>query len=191
MQPQIYEIASVWSNKWANILPMAEKLKERYPDRWVRFDTLPNSKRYPDNEDEYTTILNRHDSLLKRLGDGDILSVISCEWTNDPSVHSLHDSIRANIISDSTYWQTFKDDDGADPEFQSYRHIYISKLAVGSDAANALLRAVAANEISGVIFAPNDFDWLYHPYDGGVDVITATQNDRDELRKQFQNWLPK
>jgi hypothetical protein len=40
-----------------------------------------------------------------------------------------------------------------------------------------------------VIIAPPDDDWLYHPYDGGADVIAASSDARDVLRTRFAAWL--
>ncbi|GAA1516621.1 hypothetical protein GCM10009677_57390 [Sphaerisporangium rubeum] len=34
-----------------------------------------------------------------------------------------------------------------------------------------MLRAVTDDEISNVLLGPANLRWLYHPYDGGIDVI--------------------
>ncbi|WP_446687042.1 DUF3885 domain-containing protein [Planotetraspora thailandica] len=54
---------------------------------------------------------------------------------------------------------------------------------------DTLLRAVADDEISGVILGPPDLRWPYHPYDGGADVILSTRAERDALKERHRAWL--
>lgn len=56
-------------------------------------------------------------------------------------------------------------------------------------ALDPLLRQVADDETGGVIIAPPDLRWLYHPYDGGADVIAPSTAERDALAKRFANFL--
>ncbi|WP_425457790.1 DUF3885 domain-containing protein [Catellatospora sichuanensis] len=57
-------------------------MRSRSPDRWVRFHSLPGSKRYPENEGEYGTVLNRHHTVLDQLGAGPVALAITTEWTD-------------------------------------------------------------------------------------------------------------
>jgi hypothetical protein len=50
-----------------------------------------------------------------------------------------------------------------------------------------LLRYVANDHTQDVILAGQDLSWLYHPYDGGADVITASAQQRDILRSATPN----
>jgi hypothetical protein len=40
-----------------------------------------------------------------------------------------------------------------------------------------------------IIITTADINWLYHPYDGGADVIAATVVQRDRLRREHREWL--
>lgn len=55
-------------------------------------------------------------------------------------------------------------------------------------ALNGLLRMVANDECRGVMILPVDLTWIFHPYDGGADVITATSAERDWLAARFASW---
>ncbi|MDP3157609.1 MAG: hypothetical protein Q8N23_33375 [Archangium sp.] len=55
-------------------------------------------------------------------------------------------------------------------------------------AVNGLLRMVANDECRGVMILPIDLAWIFHPYDGGADVITATSAERDLLSTRFSSW---
>ncbi|GAA4981862.1 hypothetical protein GCM10023317_05880 [Actinopolymorpha pittospori] len=42
-----------------------------------------------------------------------------------------------------------------------------------------------------MIIATPDLAFLYAPYDGGADILSATAARRDDLRDRYQRWLPK
>lgn len=52
-----------------------------------------------------------------------------------------------------------------------------------------MLRAAAEWELAHVVVGPDGLDWLYHPYDGGADVIARSSAERDRLRLRFRDWL--
>ena len=39
-----------------------------------------------------------------------------------------------------------------------------------------------------LLFEP-DLRWVYHPYDGGADVLTTLAPRRDALRARYRDWL--
>jgi hypothetical protein len=161
-------------------------------DRRVRFHSLPGSKRYPQTEPEYTTILNRHYTVLTELDPGSSLLVVTSEWTNSPDTTPQNRSRRAEVEPDAVHWQTLiEDPEEQDPEFRSHRQLYISERPWRPGVLDKLLRAVADDELAGVILAPEDLRWLYHPYDGGADVILPTKADRDALKERHRDWLPR
>jgi hypothetical protein len=42
---------------------------------------------------------------------------------------------------------------------------------------------------AGVIVTTAGLRWLYHPYDGGADIIAASTDRRDQLRQAHEDWL--
>lgn len=68
--------------------------------------------------------------------------------------------------------------------------VYGAELTYPAPEVDHLLRAVADDRELGVILIPASGDWLYHPYDGGADVIAASPEHRDELAARFADWLP-
>jgi hypothetical protein len=48
---------------------------------------------------------------------------------------------------------------------------------------------VANDVMEEVIVTDAELNWLYHPYDGGVDVIVSGPDVRDELRASHPTWL--
>jgi hypothetical protein len=179
------ELSLKWSAKYPDCDPRSELLKFAYKNRWIRLHSLPNSKRYPENESEYQAILERHYVLLEELKPGNSLLVITSEWTDTPDpVGEQRWPKRSEIEPDAAYWQTIQEEVS-----QTYRQVYVSKKPWRPGTLDELLRAVANDDVAGVIIAPEDFPWLYHPYDGGADVILPSQEGRDALKKRHSGWL--
>ncbi|MEU0885332.1 hypothetical protein ABZ345_42640, partial [Lentzea sp. NPDC005914] len=55
---------------------------------------------------------------------------------------------------------------------------------------DTLLRAVADDDATaGVLITDAGLQRIYHPYDGGVDVMLTTNTERDQLRSRHTDWL--
>jgi hypothetical protein len=183
MVPDIKELESSWQEKYPECPPISDALRLSYKDRWVRFHALPNSKRYPDNEEEYEIVLDRHNTLINELNTGDSIFVITSEWSEGQDRHR-----ESSLDSGAIYWQSFPEEPD-DPEVRSYRHLFISIKEWRTGVVDEILRSVASDESGGVIIAAEDFSWLYAPYDGGVDVILPSTEDRDAFKNRHAGWL--
>ncbi|MEN3541322.1 hypothetical protein AAH991_39875, partial [Microbispora sp. ZYX-F-249] len=73
---EVESLTAAWRTRWGGD-PIAYELRDRHADRWVRFHSLPESKRYAETEDEYEIILDRHHRVLAELGAEDGLYVIA------------------------------------------------------------------------------------------------------------------
>ena len=82
-------------------------------------------------------------------------------------------------------WQTIESID----YFDGPVHVYASSIDYPSAEFDEVLQAAADWQIANVIIAPPDLGWLYHPYDGGADVIAPTTSRRDQLKADFGTWL--
>jgi len=55
---------------------------------------------------------------------------------------------------------------------------------------DALLRAIANDEIAHVLFINPRRGTLFAPYDGGADLIASSEAERLDLYKRLRDWLP-
>lgn len=177
----------VWEFNWGAMLPLGHLLRTAHPDRWVRFHSLLDSKRYAATEEEYATLLGRQHTLLADLGAPQDLMAITCEWSDDPSPRGREPDLEQVAPGDP--WRTVLEDETEVPEFRTHTHLYAGTLTNLPTTLDPLLRKVADFETAGVILAPKGLGWLFHPYDGGVDVITATSAERDALSARHPDWL--
>jgi hypothetical protein len=72
---------------------------------------------------------------------------------------------------------------------KSWMHLYASETPWTQGCLDPLLRHVADDVIDNVLVCDVDLSWLYHPYDGGMDVVLPTTADRHALRSRHQHWL--
>ncbi|MGW0506856.1 DUF3885 domain-containing protein [Micromonospora sp. NPDC003241] len=178
-----------WEQRWPECPPFAHWLPGRYPDRWVRFHSLPGSARYAVNEGEYRIMLDRHNTVLSKLDPGAVLIVITSEWTEGQATTPQMWPRRSEVAPSAWHWQTLLEDLEEEPECRAYTQLYAETISWRPDVLDVLLRAVADDELANVILAPTDLRWLYHPYDGGADVVLSTGEHRDALKTQHRDWL--
>ena len=57
-----------WQRWFPGCEPIAYHMRDAFSDRWVRFHSLPGSKRYPEDAAEYATVLERHNVILGGIG---------------------------------------------------------------------------------------------------------------------------
>ena len=180
-------LSALWDRRWPSVAGDIQ-MRYAYPDRWVRFHSLPGSKRYPDDEAEYAIVLERHHALLVELGpDDEELYVVTREWNGDSEPVARMARLR-EVDPDAQHWNSCVHDDEF-PDDILYEHEYVSRGPRSRQALDPLLRQVADEVIAGVILMPLDLRWLYHPYDGGGDVFAPSAAIRDALKAAHPDWL--
>ena len=68
-------------------------------------------------------------------------------------------------------------------------HLYVDRTEWARGRLDTLLRLVADDVVSDILLADMELRWLYHPYDGGMDVAVSSTSERDALRERHSDWL--
>lgn len=180
-------LTALWDERWPGCSKLPYELRG-VRDRWVRFHTLPGSKRYPETEAEYGIVLAGHSTVLAELVTGPDVLVVTVGYSDAPEPQEPCRSPETMVVHpDATHWTSLCMDD--EPGFESWMHLYVSQTPWSAGCLNPLLRQVADDVIANVVLADTDLRWLYHPYDGGMDVILPSTADRDALRDRHREWL--
>ncbi|MBR7837829.1 hypothetical protein KDL01_31430 [Actinospica durhamensis] len=182
-----------WNRSWSGCPPATHLLRHRFAEQWVRFHTLPGSKRYASSETERDEILRRHHALLLALlgeattGCRQTLMAVTCSWsvTSSPT---RRDSAVAAAVPRATHWRS--DDLATEPGFHSWQHHYASPLTLTDPELDGLLMCVADDMTDGVILTDVNCTWVFHPYDGGAEVLASSRQERDQLAAAYADWLP-
>lgn len=179
-----------WNEAWPEVRPIGYELREGASQRWIRFHSLPGSRRYPEAEDDFHELLLRHNAVIEELFErhrrleGESLVVVAPSWSESPQPDVDSRAIPGLGISGS-YWLSLTEDD------EIWTHQYVGELTWRVGCLDRLLRLVATDKASGVIVTTPTLRWLYHPYDGGADVIVSSLEERQDLVARHPGWLPK
>lgn len=177
------QLTELWERTWPRAEPLGYVLRVEYADQWVRFHSLPESKRYAENEVEYDEILRRHRTVLRELrgsaGTAD-LYVIAADWGWRDSAAGWS----RRKVSGAWPWRIGQADD--DPD--TGRNYFWAASGLSDAEVDSLLLAAAGDQGRFVIGAPK-LEWLYCHYDGGADVVLPSAVERDALKARHADWL--
>lgn len=181
--PRAAHLTDLWERTWPLARPLGHELRGAYVDRWTRFHSLPESKRYADSDAEYAEILRRHRIVLRELHDPAEVArlwVIAEDW--GPDVLAAGRSVRHL----PTAWPWRKLLNPHDSE-TGFTYFWVASGMTNADI-DRLLIAAADDECYFLLGAP-DLTWLFCPYDGGVDVLLPSTAERDAMTVRHAAWL--
>ena len=183
----INTLNKIWSENFDGLAPLAYELKHQLSDRWVRFHSLPESKRYPENEFEYVEVLSRYNKILREhFGLNAQLYVVIPEYSGSKTPFKPEKKLR-KMFRNTEYWKTVDRREEFGGEF--YWHFHAASINYSGYELNALLRLIANDEVANCFVVAESFRSLFHPYDGGSDSILSSMEERNELKEKFCNWL--
>ena len=179
-----------WYIQFPDCEPVAHRLRIAFPSRWVRFHSLPKSTRYPENWNEYAEVLGRQNRILDGLvGPEASVVLLTTEYSGSAVAPSARPEFRT-LDPDAKPWQIVPmhdlDEDLAEP---SYWHVFASEWAWRPGVLDSILKLVADDVVANVMVLHPGCGWLFHPYDGGMDVILETPAARDRVRSSYADWL--
>ena len=180
-------IDEFWKRNFGETQPEAHRLRDCCRERWVRFHSLPDSQRYAQTAADWATLLERHNVLVERLATGaGPLQLLTSIWSADQNqVAAPSEFLELGLPAQ--IWRSFHAED--DPTY--WRYIFSTEIKWKTGVLDPTFRLVADNEIVNVmLFDPAD-DWLIHPYDGGIDLILRTPDQRDKIAVEFGSWRSK
>lgn len=179
------QFESLWQESYDSIPPLGYRLRECLPNRWVRFHSLPDSKRYADTHEERTIILNRANELA-----GEILNVDEPFW-----LAASRADENPNFINHS--FPPFTVDSRQLPKVHSWTDTqdlisfstYSKQTIWRTGDFNDVFSKIAEDEEHGVIFATLDLSSIFAPYDGGFDLIFSNPKGVSKLSRKYPSYL--
>ncbi len=181
-----------WNRFHPDCTPIGYRLKSQAESRWLRFHSLPESKRYPETPTEEAILLDRQTRIAQEvLGENTPCWMVLESW---------HDLFRKPVLPFRNYHYYllqhrtrrrfgFKGVGVVDvPEDDCHFRVYATPRKWHAHAFDDLLLEIAddkldmfwVSRVTGAIFAP---------YDGGVDLILPDPAQKEELRQTYAEWL--
>lgn len=176
------EMEELWESLFPGIHPEADYLKVVCRPRWVRFHSLPGSKRYPDTPREEAVILSRHAALLNAIWPAAVsLAVIRTTfYPTTPGTVVL-------TPSEWTHWRSFTSQPKGCESF--CRHVFFCERNWSVGVLDDLILETAHDREHNLMVIDLGGTALYHPYDGGMDLILTNPDRIPRLRSRFEAWL--
>jgi len=188
----VNKFRSSWQQYFPNCPPISHFFRDCLADRWFRFHSLPESKRYAEDETEVAELLARQNTvLLDVIGTDNECILVSGNHSSSPPLEE-----QCPALSDFEF-QDFvtlskQDCDPVDLE-PDEEPVYLSlfcgahKLKRGS--LDEVLICVADEKIVNFFVVSCERERIFAPYDGGVDIILKDTKERDEFKTKYKDWL--
>jgi len=182
----------LWTLNYPDTVPISYLFKQDYSYRWFRIHSLPESKRYADNENEWKILLSRQNELITDLfgletpilivtgeynwGENSPIHVIDEEEILKPFSFIRLENIELNKIDSEQY-----------DEPDIYRPAF-AKTVWKPNYHDNILREIATDNIRA-FFVSFDKNVIVAPYDGGVDIVLKDNLTKEKFKNKYRQWL--
>jgi hypothetical protein len=184
-----------WHRKYPACPPVSYLFKWRLADRWFRFHSLPESKRYAESDAEREELLTRQNAvLLDVIGEGEECVLVVGDYFESPGV-LINGSGCPALAGYITHALPSLSKQDFDPEPLGEGESPIQlRLACGTHtlrrgSIDEILLCAADDLIADFFVVSFDRGRIFAPYDGGVDVVLKDGAERDEFKSRYTNWL--
>jgi len=186
------DFAAFWTSRYHSAKPTGWLMRSALARWWIRFHSLPLSKRYADTDEERSILLDRQNHLAAAvLGEGQSCWLVQSHWITPDGGVDL--AVQYDPFRESREYQlkpafSFRrgEDDDDEPEWNVLAGIVSWERGRFDDT---LLR-IADERAGPTLWMSANDGAVFAPYDGGVDLFLPQQKARDALRLKFADWLP-
>jgi len=186
------EFEKFWTLVYPDTVLIPHYFKHDYADRWFRINSLPESKRYAEDEEEWQLLLDRQNTIITDLlGSGKEFILV----TGDAEMEGyteLHPISEVNSIQNFAFtFLTPIDLHKLSPEEYEEGHVYkpmFSEQTWQPNKFNVLLKDIANDELRA-FFVSTQNNCIVAPYDGGIDFIMRDKQTKEALKKKYSEWL--
>ncbi len=178
---------SWWASQVSKFAPVGHVLRRHLHDRWTRFHSLPESKRYGENAPEYEEVLRRHLAVANELFvPGEPIYIFRSQiWERKLKGKLKYmlagNQLREKMIRLPTGLDVQEDEDG----YYCVRAFVTSWVP---QCFSLLTRQIADWEEAGVTLVSPATRNTYCPYDGGMDVFPGAGSP-STLEAKFRSWM--
>jgi hypothetical protein len=175
----------VWLAATAPLIP-PHRLKFELAERWVRFYTLPNGKRYPDTAGEHEEMRRRADILLADACDGTSEVMFVTGLYGPRGQVPTRSVAQLRVQPDAGYWREVSDVGSDDDDWPL--HQWASFGDYSPHGFDETVELVSAEQLVQTFVVATARNVIVHFYDGGVDVILPTADERGRWYERHKEW---
>lgn len=186
------EFQQLWTLNYPDTVPISHLFKHDYADRWFRIHSLPESKRYADNDAEWEVLLSRQNELMTDLlgADGPVFLVTGDYCGRDEEEtqpRSREEVFKRYAFTRLDAIDVFKLDLLLHEEVEIYKPAYAPTIWK-QGGHDELLREIA-DDNARAFFVSFDKQVIIAPYDGGIDVVVKDSATKEHYKAKYRDWL--
>jgi hypothetical protein len=176
-----------WHEKFGELPPLGYRLRQEFPARWFRIHSLPQAKRYAQSPLEYEEILKRQNTLLSDFLPG---SAQVCLLLAEFGDARETDAVRLRQLETFQWaeFQSFAVEQERAEAFPPHIQVKWASLNFTPGILDALLLR-AADDLERFLILNVEHEVILAPYDGGLDCLLATTEERDAAKQRYSPWL--
>jgi hypothetical protein len=186
------QFKSLWATRYSKTIPISHFFRHDYSNRWFRIHSLPESKRYPENDAEWRILLSRQNSIITDiLGDNSKIVMVTGKYYQEGQgdLDSINDF---NPMKQFAFVQMADIDlhklrPKEHEQGEMYRPMFCESVWIRDDH-DTLLRDIAKDSVR-IFFVALKHDTVAAPYDGGIDFILKDSEMRDKYKNKYRDWL--
>jgi hypothetical protein len=183
-----------WQEHFPNCLPVSYLFKRDLANRWFRFHSLPESKRYPEDQIEVAELLARQNTvLLDVIGTDNECVLVSGNYADLPLVENLKHCPALAQFQFHEFAklskQEFDPNDSEPNEEPLYLTLLYETHKLKQGSLDEVLLCVADWKIVNFFVVSCERQRIFAPYDGGVDVILKDTEERNKFKAKYKDWL--
>jgi len=175
-----------WRQHYGEAPLVGHVLRARFPRRWLRIHSLPESKRYAETEAERAEILRRQHRLLHDLiGHGGHCELVFGDYDDDDD-ERLPEAVRAALrsLGPEPLGVLSAEESGLAADVPLRK----ASFTWPHPALDVILLAVADDVLETPLLVSTERRAIVAPYDGGVDMIVEREEQRAELLVRYASW---
>jgi hypothetical protein len=159
---------------------------------WVRFHSLPESRRYAETAEERAILLARQNQLAEKvLGQDGVSWLVQTRWTTPDGKTEVTDSLDL-FWACRTFGLEFAFefvDAEEDEEYRTPWFVHAAQTRWKSHAFDDLLWAIADERAGPTLWMSAPTGAVFAPYDGGVDLFLPSAHEVFALKAEHRSWL--
>lgn len=174
-------INSSWDDVFGSAFPSRESCREAFHDCWIRIHSLPDSKRYPDSEEDVSQLLLRHNLAADlTLGKGSECEAFIIGPIDKGSMALINGTI--NIIHPSTERYFLNDDSEPLP-------VVSTRTQWEAGVFDKIILSIADDEFPQFMLVNYQRKAIYSPYDGGADLFLLNPLHFSSVLNKLKPWM--
>jgi hypothetical protein len=165
--------------RYGSAQPIGWALRLAVPQRWFRIHSLPDSKRYPETQSDWNTLVARHREVSNALIPPGAACYLLTPWSCAKDACFSGFTLRPALALPEYH---------RDPDGPPSGGFFVTRFAWDFDSFEPVLRAVATWQTLASVIVEEDLV-AYAPYGGGADLFLPDSPTRDAVKRRFAAYL--